>query len=89
MATNSQATVYGIDRTFRTLSETGPPAVITNPATLIASFSATLNGMVDPHGLVTTVYFQYGTTNTYGQTTPNQTRETGNTFKNVAATLSV
>ena len=42
-----------------TLSATGPPVVITNPATLIASFSATLNGLVDPHGLSTTVYFQY------------------------------
>ena len=41
-----------------TLSATGPPLVITNPATLIASFSATLNGLVNPHGLTTTVYFQ-------------------------------
>ena len=49
-----------------TLSTTGPPVVITNPATLIASFSATLNGSVDPHGLTTTVYFQYGTTTSYG-----------------------
>ena len=52
-----------------TLSATGPPVVITNPATLIASFSATLNGSVDPHGLTTTVYFQYGTTTSYGSTT--------------------
>ena len=45
-----------------TLSPTGPPVAITNPATLIASFSARLNGSVNPHGLTTTVYFQYGRT---------------------------
>ena len=32
---------------------TGPPVAITNPATLIASFAANLNGSVNPHGLTT------------------------------------
>jgi hypothetical protein len=58
MAHNSAGTSYGSDRTFTTLSPTGPPVVITNPATNVASFSATLNGSVDPHGLTTTVYGQ-------------------------------
>src|SRR6266487_6028373 len=70
-----------------TLSATGPPVVITNPATLIASFSATLNGSMDPHGLTTTVYFQYGTTTSYGSTTSMQT-QTGNTYRNIAANIS-
>jgi hypothetical protein len=70
-----------------TLNATGPPVVITNPATLIASFSATLNGSVDPHGLTTTVYFQYGTTTSYGHTTANQTK-TGNTYQNVSANIN-
>src|SRR5215471_9029088 len=39
---------------------TGPPVVTTNPATLIGSFSATLDGSLDPHGLTTTFHFQYG-----------------------------
>ena len=65
----------------------GPPAAITNPATLIASFSARLNGSVNPHGLTTSVYFQYGTTNSYGLTTAPQSR-TGNTFLNISATIS-
>src|ERR687888_2794724 len=60
VATNSAGTRYGADRTFTTLGPTGPPVVITNPATLVASFSATLNGSVDPHGLTTNVRFQYG-----------------------------
>jgi hypothetical protein len=37
------------------------------PATNVASFAATLNGLLDPHGLTTSVYFQYGTTTNYGR----------------------
>jgi hypothetical protein len=87
VAHNSRGTTYGSDRTFTTLSATGPPVVATNPATLIASFSATLNGTVDPHGLTTTVYFQYGTTTSYGSTTSAQTK-TGNTYQSVSANIS-
>src|SRR4029077_4778429 len=61
-----------------TLSPTGPPVVITNRATYIAGFSARLKGTVDPHGLPTTVYFQYGTTTSHGLTTAIQSK-TGNT----------
>jgi homoserine acetyltransferase len=87
VATNSAGTVYGADRTFTTLSATGSPVVITNPATNVTSSSATLNGTVDPHGLTTTVYFQYGTTTSYGLTTAAQSK-TGNTYQAVAANIS-
>ena len=87
VATNGAGTRYGADRTFTTLTATGPPVVITNPATFIASFSARLNGSVDPHGLPTTVYFQYGTTTSYGLTTAPQSK-TGNTYQNVTANIS-
>jgi outer membrane protein assembly factor BamB len=87
VATSSTATTYGSDKTFTTLSVTGPPVVTTNPASYIASFSATLNGTVDPHGLTTTVYFQYGATTSYGLTTATQSK-TGNTYQNVAANIS-
>jgi hypothetical protein len=87
VATNIAGTRYGVDRTFTTLTPTGPPVVITRPASLIASFSATLNGSVDPHGLTTTVYFQYGTTTNYGFTTAIQSK-TGNTYRNVTANIS-
>ena len=86
VATNSAGTRYGSDKTFTTLSPTGPPVVTSNPATFVASFSATLNGSLDPHGLTTTVYFQYGTTTSYGLTTAPQSR-TGNTYQNVAANI--
>ena len=63
------------------------PAVTTNPATLIGSFSARLNGTVNPHGLTTTVHLQYGTTTNYGHTTASQTK-TGNTSQNISASVS-
>ena len=87
VATNTAGTRYGTDRTFTTLTATGPPVVITNAASLIASFSTTLNGSVDPHGLPTTVYFQDGTTTSYGLTTAPQSK-TGNTYQNVTANIS-
>src|SRR4029077_20604042 len=87
VATNSAGTRYGGDRTFTTLSATGPPVVITNLATNVASFSATFNGSVDPHGLTTTVHFQYGTTTGYGLTTAIQSRS-GMTYQNVVANIS-
>ena len=87
VAVNSAGTRYGADRTFTTLSAMGPPVVITNPATNVTSSSATLNGTVDPHGLTTTVYFQYGTTTSYGLTTAAQSK-TGNTYQAVAANIS-
>jgi len=87
VATNGAGTRYGSDRTFTTLSATGAPLVITNPATSVASSSAALSGSVDPHGLSTSVHFQYGTTTSYGSTTPSQTK-TGNTYQNVSANIS-
>jgi hypothetical protein len=74
----------GSDRTFTTLSLTGPPVANTIHATNVASFSARLNGSVDPHGLTTNVYFQYGTTTSYGLTTAIQSK-TGNAVNHNAA----
>jgi plastocyanin len=87
VAHNNGGTSFGPDRVFTTLTATGSPVVTTNPATLIASFSATLNGSLNPHGLTTTVSFQYGTTTSYGSTTPMQT-QTGSTYRDIAANIS-
>ena len=87
VATNSSGTEYGSDRTFTTLSATGPPVVTTNPATNLTTTSARLNGSLDPHGLTTTVYFKWGTTISYGHTTATQT-QTGNTYRNITANIS-
>ena len=87
VAHNIHGTTFGGDRTFTTLSATGRPVVTTNPATLVASFSATLNALLDPHGLTTNVHFQYGPTTSYGLTTAPR-NETGNTYRNVSANIS-
>jgi hypothetical protein len=87
VAINSAGTRHGSDRTFTTLSATGPPVVTTNLATFIASFSAKLNGSLDPHGLATTVYFEYGTTTSYGFSSAVQS-QTGNTYRNITANIN-
>jgi hypothetical protein len=87
VATNSAGTTYGADRTFRTLNPTGPPIVLANEATNVTSSSATLNGMVDPHGMTTRISFQYGTTNGYGFVTRAQSHS-GNTYQNVTANIN-
>ncbi len=53
---NSAGTRYGSDETFTTLPPTGFPIVTTKPATNVAASAATLNGLLDPHGLTTSVY---------------------------------
>jgi hypothetical protein len=77
----------GSDRTFITLTPTGPPVVTTNAATNVTTSSGTLNGSLDPHGLPTTVFFQYGTTTSYGSATPTQ-NQAGNTYRNITANIS-
>ena len=51
--------------------------VVTGAASAIGATSATLNGTVDPDGLTTTAFFRYGTSTTYGATTPAQTIASG------------
>jgi plastocyanin len=87
VASNTAGTRMGADRTFTTLTATGLPIVITNPATNVTASSAILHGSLDPHGLTTTVRFQYGPTTSYGHTTAMQT-QTGNAYRNIAATIS-
>ena len=86
VASNTAGTTFGSDETVTTLPPIGFPIVTTEPATNVASFAATLNGLLDPHGLSTSVYFQYGTTTNYGRTTPIQS-QTGNTYRNIAVNI--
>ena len=63
-ATNVTGTGYGLDMTFNT-----PPilsVVVTNVATNIGSTSAQINGTVTANNASTTVSFQWGLTNAYG-----------------------
>ncbi len=70
VALNKSGVSTGTDHTFKT---TGPaPAdVATGPATGLGPFSATVTGVITPHGAATSYYFQYGLTALYGsQTSP-------------------
>jgi len=87
VASNADGTSMGSDRTFTTLTMTGPPVVTTNPATNVTASAATLHGSLDPHGLSTTVHFQYGRTTSYGHTTAMQS-QSGNTYRNIAANIT-
>src|SRR5262249_41904403 len=64
VASNSDGTNYGQDQTFRTLD-----AVVgleTTPATGLSQTAATMNGKLDPDGLATNYYFEWGPTPAYG-----------------------
>jgi hypothetical protein len=75
LAANSGGTAYGLDQTFQTT--TLPPTASTLPATWVTQTSALLNGTVNPNGLAATVYFQWGPTVGYGNTTASLTIGSG------------
>jgi alpha-tubulin suppressor-like RCC1 family protein len=65
VATNATALIYGADRSFLTTND-----VIALPATGLGMTNATLNGLVNPNGFLTSVVFDYGSTTNYGTTSP-------------------
>jgi hypothetical protein len=65
-----------------------PPAVGTGKATAVAQQTATLNGSVNPHGVPTAFYFQFGRTKSYGARTPTGDAGTGTKAHPVSAALT-
>jgi len=91
IATNASGTTVGADRTFRT-SGTAPapppaPAATTGGAAVDGG-SATLSGSVNPNGVASSYYFEFGTTADYGQQTPPQSAGSGSSAVSVSASLS-
>lgn len=70
VAVNASGTTQGADQTFTTLPPA--PVVITGTASAVTQQSATLNGTANPNGLTGKVYFNYGTTASYGSSTSQQ-----------------
>jgi hypothetical protein len=64
------------------------PSVTTGRATNVAKNSATLNGTVNPNGIATTYYFQWGLTSAYGNTTSTQSAGSGVSNVAVSADLT-
>jgi hypothetical protein len=65
-----------------------PPTATTNPASLVTSAAATLNGTVNPDGADTTVTFNYGTTAAYGSTTSGHDAGAGTSAVGASAAIS-
>jgi phosphodiesterase/alkaline phosphatase D-like protein len=82
VAMSDAGTATGKDATFTT---TASPGVATGDATSIAPTSATLNGTVNPNGLSTSWWFDYGTSTSYGSRTSSQNAGSGTTDKSVSA----
>ena len=69
VAENSAGTTPGEDQTFTTSSPPGAPTAVTGLATALSETQATLNGTVNPDGLATSYFFEWGTAGSYGQKT--------------------
>jgi hypothetical protein len=67
---------------------TGPPRASTGGVTHVTTTSVTLGGGVNPHGLETTYYFQYGPTDAYGQQTTPATLAAGTIELKVSQTAT-
>ncbi len=63
------------------------PTTTTDPATGVNSSSATLNGTVNPNGVATTYWFEYGTSTSYGSSTAHVSVGSGTTAASVSATV--
>jgi hypothetical protein len=64
------------------------PLVSTLAATSVTSATAVLNGNLNPNGLATTYYFQWGSTISYGNTTTSTAAGSGTTAIAVSANIS-
>ena len=87
IATGSGGSDTGQDATFTTPA-TPAPSVTTGSATAVGFSSATVAGSVNPEGVPTTYYFEYGTTPAYGSKTAVQSAQAGTSTQGVSAALS-
>ncbi|MBN2088212.1 choice-of-anchor D domain-containing protein [candidate division KSB1 bacterium] len=77
---------YGYVNLFKNASS--KPTVATTVASYITSYSAQLNGTVNPNGNYTTFYFQYGLTTSYGSTSSSSDAGSGTYTVSVNRTIS-
>ncbi|HWE81882.1 MAG TPA: fibronectin type III domain-containing protein [Gaiellaceae bacterium] len=85
VAVSPAGTTNGADMTF---TPAGGPAATTSAASSVTSSGAKLNGSVNPNGQATSVYFDYGTTTSYGSKTPVTNAGSGTSTSNVSAMVN-
>jgi hypothetical protein len=64
------------------------PAAITGPVSAVGATSATASGTVNPGGVSTNWFFEYGTSTSYGRRTPTRTAGAGTANVGVSAALT-
>jgi len=84
-ATSDAGTSHGSDQTF---VATSAPSATTRSVSSIGDTSATLNSTVNPNGVATTVYFDYGTSTSYGSKSSSKSAGSGRSAQNVAIGIS-
>jgi streptogramin lyase len=89
-ATNSTGTTFGEDKTFTTAASggSGCPSATTEAASNIKTTEATLNGTVNPDGVETKYYFEYGTSVSYGKNTSEVSAGSGTSNVKVNQTIT-
>ena len=84
---NTMGVIYSEDQSYNTLGLA--PECTSTSATNIRYNLATINGLVNPNFLLTTVSFEWGTTTEYGNSVPAiQNPEVGDALVNVSAILN-
>jgi hypothetical protein len=86
-ALNKFGGAAGADRRFTTAGNP-PPQTATGPAQVTSATTATVTGVISPHGEKTTYTFQYGPTAFYGAQTFAQAVPASSTPVNVSAQLA-
>ncbi len=87
VATNRFGSAAVTDHRFKTAGNP-PPTAATGPAVHVSTTSATVSGVINPHGQKTTWVFQYGLTATYGSETFGGSVPAGSAPVIVAQTLT-
>jgi hypothetical protein len=85
VAKSDGGTVYGVDEAFTTPA---PPTATTEAATGVTQTHSTLNGTVAAGGSETHYHFEYGTTSSYGSSTPEGNAGSGRGSELEQATLT-
>ena len=88
VAGNSLGVTYGNDVGFTTEPSGSPPTVSTGPVDSLTSASAKLGGTINPNGLSTVAFFQWGISASYGNTTPPEPIGGGTGNVNLAVKLN-
>ncbi len=84
-ATNADGTTVGSDGTFKTLAG---PGVTTGAASGVSQSQATVACTIDPNGLQTNWYVQFGQTTGYGTQTSSKSAGSGSSSVGVSVTLT-